>query len=167
MRSLLAIVLLLPACEIPPGESASSSSSSTSSSGATAPAGRNLVPIDTTVLCPKLVDECAQPLTAPGCKKQYGSLRVTATCAAAIKTANCTDLGSTSSAVSASCFPPCTGTLATCNADGTITLCTDTGASQVADCTASCIAEGYSIWTGTCGTTYEGQTSAQAQCWCK
>ena len=167
MRSLLAILLLVPACEVAPGDSTSSSSSSSSSSGATTPAGSSLVPIDTSVLCPKLVDTCRQPLTLPGCKKQYGSLRVTATCAAALKTATCEALGSASSSVSSTCFPRCTGTLAACNADGTITLCTDNGSSQVADCSASCIAEGYTLWTGTCGTSFETQTSERAQCWCR
>lgn len=171
-RTLAALLVALVgsvACEPLPnsGEgtsSSSTSSSSTTSSGSSA-TGRSA--IDTSKLCNRLLGECQQSFTMAACVKLYGSLRVTASCLSAIDTASCADLLSTTSSVSTTCFPPCTGALATCNADGTITFCTDSGSTQVADCASSCAAEGWSSWSGECGTTYQGQVVARAQCWCR
>lgn len=101
------------------------------------------------------------------CVKSFGILRVTPACIDGINRASCAELGAAQSTVLSTCFPPCTGTLATCNTDGTLTFCSLAGTTQVADCQASCIADGFSVWTGVCGTTYQGEVAERAQCWCK
>jgi hypothetical protein len=163
----LAVVVVV-GCEPMPGTSDGSTSSSTSSSssGGT-PTSSGLRTIDTQKLCSRLTTECGQAFTVAQCSKTYGPLRVTAQCNATIDKATCAELLSTTSSVSTTCFPPCSGTLATCNADGTLTFCTASGTTQTADCAASCVGDGFAAWTGTCGTTFEGQVSEKAQCWCK
>jgi hypothetical protein len=163
---LLGFLAIVAACEPFPTDGASSS---TGSSGATGSSGTasGLRALDAPKLCARMIDECGQALSSPDCIATFGSLRVTAACIDAIASASCADLAATSSPVLSTCFPPCTGTLATCNADGTLTYCTLAGTSQVADCHAACLADGYTSWSGTCGTTFEGQTSERAQCWCK
>lgn len=169
---LFAVVLpALASCEPPPGTGSSTSSSSGSSgspgsSGATASAtGRR--PLDAQALCARLVDECMQPLTKPDCLRSFGGLRVTDACVDEISRATCAELASTSSTVSRTCFPPCSGDLGTCNEDGSLTFCTAQGNTRVADCQASCLTDGFSGWTGVCGTSHDGQVSERAQCWCQ
>lgn len=97
----------------------------------------------------------------------FGSLRVTDACVSAMESATCAGLADTSSSVSRTCFPPCSGTLATCGSDGTLTFCTAEGSTRVADCSESCVVDGYTKWTGVCGTSKDGQTVDRAQCWCE
>jgi hypothetical protein len=123
--------------------------------------------IDYTTLCTRLINQCGQPIVQADCIKSYASLRVTPTCTNAIAQATCDDITNASSAVMQTCFPPCNGTLAQCNGDGTITQCSQDGETQVLDCAGYCVAQGFTKWTGTCDTTYQGQTSALPQCWCQ
>lgn len=154
--------LALVMCEPYPGTGGSSSSGGGSGEG-----GTSLLSIDAQKLCTRLIGECKQAITNPECVKRFGVLRITPRCGALIDGASCADLGSTTSTVTATCFPPCSGQLARCNGDGTITLCTADGKQETVDCAASCISDGYASWTGECGTTYQGQAAAQAQCWCR
>lgn len=127
----------------------------------------SLLSIDAQGLCTRLIGECKQAITNPECVKRFGVIRITQACADLIASATCADLGSSTSRVTQSCFPPCNGAVARCNSDGTITLCTAEGNRQTVDCAASCISDGYASWTGQCGATYQGQAAAQAQCWCQ
>jgi hypothetical protein len=157
VRSLLVLTLsVLGPCE-------TGSESSDAASGGTA-SGRATIDVD--ALCRKLISECGTALTPAECKKQYGPLRVSSACATALGKGTCPELTSPSSALIRGCFPACSGVLSTCNADGTITRCTESGGSQVIDCAATCAADGFA-YTGTCGTTYKDRTAALAQCWCQ
>jgi hypothetical protein len=159
VRSLVALALSALAAYDP-----GCGSEATDSSGTAGTSGRATIDVD--ALCTKLISECGTLLTPVECKKQYAPLRVSSACAAALKKGTCAELTSPSSALIRGCFPACSGTLATCNADGTITRCTDSGGSQVLDCAATCTADGFT-YTGTCGTTYKDRTAAVAQCWCQ
>src|SRR6185295_921350 len=140
-------------------------SSSSSGSGAT---GSGLVALDADTLCTRLIKECGQTAEQQTCINTFFPLRVTAACKAAIPTAACADLTSNTSSLSTLCFPKCTtGTAPVCNGDGTLTLCTSTGNTHRNDCRDSCVADGYTAWSGSCGTTYATETAAQPQCWCR
>jgi len=156
----------IPESQVDDGtSSSSSSSSSTSGTGAT---GTTYVALNADALCNRLITDCQQTVLQQTCIAQYHPLKVTAACNTAIGSATCADLTSTTSTVSNTCFPPCTaGTAAVCNNDGTVTLCNDTGLTHRNDCEISCQTDGYTHWTGSCGTTYAGQTAAQPQCWCQ
>jgi hypothetical protein len=123
--------------------------------------------LDANTMCTRLINECGQAITLSDCIKSFASLRVTPTCKSGIAQATCDDLTNPGSAVETTCFPPCNGTIAQCNGDGTITSCTPDGTTQVLDCHDYCIAQGFTAWTGTCDTSYQGQTSASPQCWCQ
>jgi hypothetical protein len=162
---------LLVGCVVDPtggaGDDAGASSSSSSGDGGTAPAS-GLVAIDADTLCTRLIKECGQQALQQDCISTFFPLRVTAACKSAIPTASCADLTSTTSSISTMCFPSCsTSTAPVCNGDGTITLCNSAGSTQRKDCRDTCTAGGYTAWTGSCGTTYAGETSTQAQCWCR
>jgi hypothetical protein len=151
-------------------EDASSSSSSASSSGAavtTTDGSTARVQVDANTLCTRLINQCGQSIILADCIKSYASLRVDPTCMTGIASATCADLGDPSSAVMQTCFPPCNGTLASCNGDGTISTCTQEGATQVFDCRDYCISQGFTAYTGTCDVSYQGQTAAAPQCWCQ
>ncbi len=146
---------------------ASSSSSSSSSSGAAA-GSSGLVAIDADTLCNRLITECGQQAQQADCITTFFPLRVTSACKSAIPTASCDDLKSTSSSISTLCFPACTaGSAPVCNGDGTITTCTATGNTHRNDCRDTCTSLGFSAWTGSCGKSYNNETSAQPQCWCR
>lgn len=163
----LAVVL---GCEpIDPNDPNGTGASSTSSSaGGGASSSGGLVPFDADALCNRLINECHQPALQQDCVSTFFPLRVTSACVNAIPGASCEDLVSTTSTISTLCFPACTkGTAPVCNSDGTITLCTDTGNTHRKDCRDNCTSIGYTAWTGSCGTTYAGETAAQPQCWCR
>lgn len=165
-RAVFVVVLFSVAACIPytdPNPS-SSSGSSVANSGSASSARQA---IDAQALCSRLIDECQQEMSKPSCLKSFAALRVTAACLDGIAKSTCADLTSSSGTVLATCFPPCNGADATCNTDGTLTFCSAAGTTQVADCQASCVGEGFETWTGTCGTTFEGQVAERAQCWCK
>lgn len=164
LASLVCVALGFVACEPPPESGGSSSGSSGSRATGSS---SSLKPLNEDVLCARLVEECFQPLTKPDCRRSFGALRVTEACVNALTSATCAELSSTTSAVSTTCFPACSGALATCNADNTLTFCTPEGTTRVADCSESCVLDGYAKWTGVCGISHDGQTVARAQCWCE
>ncbi|MBN9161784.1 MAG: hypothetical protein J0I07_12530, partial [Myxococcales bacterium] len=73
---------------------------------------------------------------------------------------------SSTSRVLDTCFPPCSGTLATCNGDGSLTVCTTAGTTNVLDCEQACKADRGRAYSGTCGLSYGVQVSDRPQCWC-
>jgi len=165
----LALALLLPcfACELTPINGLDAGAPATETDAApTTPLTRQ--PIGADALCQKLIGECGLALTQSACLAQYFPLRVVAACANGVATATCADFKSTTTAFSLTCFPACTaGTAPVCNADGTITLCTDSSTVNVHDCRDSCTSLGYTAWTGACGTTFDGQVGGRPQCWCR
>jgi hypothetical protein len=165
----LGLALLL-ACEPGPGSSfgdAGEAGSGLAGDGAAPVTASGLVGIDATAFCSRLINECQQAiLDMTTCVRTYGALRVTPTCRAALASGTCAELNSSTSRITQICFPPCNGVLANCNADGTISLCNADGTTRVADCQATCAADGRT-WTKTCGMSFEGQISASPQCWCK
>jgi hypothetical protein len=156
----------IPESQVDDGSSSSSSSSSTSGTGAT---GTTYVALNADALCNRLITDCQQTALQQDCIAQYHPLKVTAACNTAIGAASCADLTSTTSTVSNTCFPACTAgsTPPVCNGDGTVTICNDAGLLHRNDCELSCQTDGYTHWTGSCGTAYAGQTAAQPQCWCQ
>lgn len=155
----------LSACETVPGDGTSTSSSGGSSSGTSSSSGRS--PIDSAKLCNRLVNECGQQTTIAECQRQFAAILVTPACATGLTVASCRDLTLTTSSVATACFPPCSGTISSCNGDGTITTCTTNGTTEVLDCAAACQADGDRAYSGTCGTTYGQEVADTPQCWCK
>ena len=167
----LAVSLISGCVDLGQGTSGSSSSSSggttTLPDGGTTTAS-TLRALDVIGFCARLTNECGSGIDQATCVRTYTPVRVTTGCATAVTTATCADLLSVSSTVSQTCFPTCTSsTLATCNGNGTITVCTEIGVQNVDDCSATCTAQGYSAWTGICASTYNGQVSDRDQCWCQ
>jgi hypothetical protein len=160
--------LIVAGCEPYPGTGSTSSSASSSSSGASESSGgaSGRRPINAEKLCSRLVSECKQAVTTEDCRRQFIAILVTGTCADALSTASCADLTSSTSQAIQTCFPPCSGTLASCNGDGSITICTTAGTTNVLDCEDACKADGRA-YSGTCGTSYGAQVSDRAQCWCQ
>lgn len=159
---------LLIACD--PISDASSDGGAEASTGVTGSAASALVPIGADALCKHLINDCQQVFDSQSaCLANYLPLRVSSACASSVATAACTDLADPSSAISQTCFPTCdaTTTPATCHADGTITICTTAATLHVNDCKQSCVSDGYTSWTGSCGTTFDGQTADTSQCWCQ
>lgn len=164
------VVATTSACDPAPdsGADGADGSSSSSSSSGVAATPNALRSIDYRTLCNRLINECAQPTTSAECNKAYQHLLVTGACNTQISTASCVDLTTPGSTALNVCFPRCTSsTLSKCNGDGTLTQCTAAGTQVVADCTLSCLSDGYSSFTGTCGSTYKGEVAQQDQCWCQ
>ncbi|MBX3213006.1 MAG: hypothetical protein KF850_13295 [Labilithrix sp.] len=159
------------ACEPYPGSGSTSSSASSSSgasgasSGASGSSGRR--PINADKLCTRLVTECGQAVTMDVCRRQFTAILVTGACADVLATASCADLTTSSSPALETCFPACAGTLASCNDDGSITICTAAGTTNVLDCEEACKADGARVYTGTCGLSHGAQISDTPQCWCR
>lgn len=161
------VLAILVGCEITPVNGLDGGSGSATDAAANVQP-TDLRPIGADKLCQKLIGECALGFTNSTCLSQYLPLRVSATCASVIPMATCADLATTTSAVSQTCFPPCSaGTAPVCNADGTITLCTESNTVNIVDCRDTCTASGFNAWTGSCGTTFDGQIAARPQCWCR
>ncbi|MBX3263815.1 MAG: hypothetical protein KF782_29345, partial [Labilithrix sp.] len=167
-----ALAFGVTACEPYPGTGSTSSTSTSSSSGASSgstggagSAGRR--PINSDKLCSRLITECGQAITMETCRRQFTAILVTGACADALAAASCTDLTTSSSPVLDTCFPPCSGALATCNGDGSITVCTTAGTTNVLDCEEACKADGARAYSGTCGTSDGAQISDTPQCWCR
>ncbi|HVH41178.1 MAG TPA: hypothetical protein VM925_02510 [Labilithrix sp.] len=157
---------MLVACEPIPGSG--TTSSSTSSSGSTSSGSSSVRrPINSEKLCARLISECKQAVTMETCRRQFTAILVTSTCADALAAGSCSDLMSSTSPILDTCFPPCSGTLASCNGDGSITTCTTAGTTNVLDCEEACLAEGARGYSGTCGTSYGAAVSDRQQCWCK
>jgi len=136
-----------------------------------------LVAIDAATLCDKLVNQCNDTKlgTVDQCVSSFKVFRVTSQCANDLKSASCDDLEAPTSKVQGECFPSCsTPHTYACNVGtGTITECDpdsnapDGGRNIQAtlDCAAVCDTEGLK-YSGTCGTTFQEQTSDHSVCWC-
>lgn len=159
-RTLALAVLSLAACS-------SSSSATTPTTTASA---------DVTTFCTKAVscgldDSNGVLLTQQSCLKEFEGWLPPATCASQFAAAQCSDIaGGTSVGVALQnlCEPPCSpASTSTCNG-AQITECTSAGATVVFDCNGVCAGQ-LQTYTGTCGVTYNAQTSASGQpvCWCK
>jgi hypothetical protein len=144
----------------------SSSSSDTSSSHAF---------LDADSFCNAYVTMCGGAGTVSSCLETARAVRVSQSCADKMKSATCDDLlgkGASGAALNDLCFPACTKTsTATCESDSqALDSCGSDGRLKVFDCTKSCAATGGSTgspnYSGTCGTAYKGQSSAQSICWC-
>lgn len=162
-----AACLALAACEPYPGSGSSSGgggSSSGGSSGSSVASGRQ--PVAAGPLCNRLVNECKQSTTTEACVRSFAAVLITPACADGLARAGCAELTASSSSLLQTCFPRCNGTLASCNGDGTITICTTAGTTNVLDCAAACQADGNRTFTGTCGTASGADRSAAPQCWC-
>ena len=164
----LAASLLSGCVDLNTGNSGSSGGGTTSTlaDGGTTTAS-TLRALDVQGFCARLANECGAGIDQATCVRTYLPVRVTNDCATLVTTATCADLLSSASTVSQTCFPTCTSSvLATCNGNGTITVCTENGVQNVDDCQATCTAQG-STWTGICASTYNGQAADRDQCWCQ
>lgn len=169
----LTALLLVSGCEPYPGTGTTTSSSG--GSGATPPGGSGASsgdwggrrPINSDKLCSRLTGECGQPVTMEVCKAQFTAILVTGACADALARGSCDELLSSTSPLLTTCFPPCSGTLAACNEDGSITICTASGTTNVLDCEEACKADGARAYSGTCGTSHGVQVSDRPRCWCQ
>lgn len=155
---------ILVACD--PVDGTGSDAGTTADGGTAATSG--LVALNADGLCNRLINECGYQTQQVDCINTFHPLLVTAGCNSGIPGASCADLLSNTSAIATLCFPKCTtGTAPVCNGNGTLTSCTSTGNTHVNSCDVSCTADGYTAWTGSCGTSYAGETAPQAQCWCR
>ena len=136
-------------------------SSSTSGSGG---GGSEAGPAFANQFCSKYTT-CNMTLPA-NCSGSFAAIVTSSTCKSDLLGMSCADMASTTFPPWwDSCFPPCTGTSRTCNPDSTITGCS--GGYELTDsCGGVCAANGLT-YTGTCGTSYNGSTSVEPQCWCK
>jgi hypothetical protein len=142
----------------------SSSSSSTAS----------YTTLDAQTFCNQYVNTCkgGGGETVDQCLQTARALRVSQACADAMKNATCSDLTNDNAPLNDTCFPKCDKpNTATCEGDGqALDSCNSSGRAQVFDCKQSCAAtattSGQPFFSGTCGTSYQGQTSSQPQCWC-
>jgi hypothetical protein len=100
------------------------------------------------------------------CQADFSAVVVSPSCQDMLANVSCADLSAaTPPAWWTSCFAPCSASSQpTCNGDGTVTTCSE-GSTLVLECTGVCSALSLT-YTGTCGTSYNGQTSATAKCWC-
>jgi hypothetical protein len=125
---------------------------------------------DVSAICEHFVscgvpDSLGAPLTQAKCEADNAGWIPGAGCVLAYEKAACADLyGEPPAPVIAACYPKCTTT--TCSPDQKmITSCGNIGAATY-DCKTSCERNG-KTYSGTCGTTYGGQTSAGGpMCWC-
>jgi hypothetical protein len=129
---------------------------------------KSRIALDADSFCDQLIACSATEQTFEQCTQTYEALRASPACAEAVKVATCEDLQSSTSETINLCFPQCGSPgSAVCNGDGTITQCGSGGRSVTVDCASGCTAGGFARWTGECGTTYRGQTSDSAKCWCE
>lgn len=136
-------------------------SSATTGPAATSGAGSKFA----AQVCAKL-SSCS--ITVTNCEGAFAALVLSSSCQGSMLNATCADLNASPIPASlASCFPSCTGTTGTCNPDQTITVCTGTNQYEYS-CSGLCAASS-TAYTGTCATTFNGQTSSNGQpkCWCK
>ena len=156
------------ACQLDPGGTYDDGTG-TGGTGGTSSSGSSTdrVQLDVERLCGRLVNEWGQGTTLADCRRQYVAVLVTSTCASALTSAACADLISSTSSVNTTCFPACSGALASCNGDGTITICTESGTTTILSCAEECQAEGTGTYKGTCGQTLKDQTADRPQCWCE
>jgi hypothetical protein len=138
--------------------------------------GSARVAIDANAVCNRDVNTCGDTTsTVDQCFKTMSVLRVTQECVDAIDAASCSDLKSDNPTFAATCFPPCSVSSTTCNADGTLSACHADSSGNlttvVVDCAAGCrnsvVSGVVGTWTGVCGKSYQGRTDSKDLCWCK
>ena len=167
LGSFAAVAIALVACSSTTTGTGGGGTGSGSGGGGGGGGGRR-VAVDAVAFCERYSGECGQTeLTRAECEQNFGLLRVTLECSQLLQVASCEELAEDGGAVDATCFPACTAPGAqTCNGDGTLTLCSDQARTLVVDCDATCANVAASTYTGTCGTSYAGETSEQDKCWC-
>ena len=143
-------------------------SSSTSGSGG----GGNRASLDAGALCDKLINECKQAITPAQCDLVLSVVRVTPECATKINASSCEALNASLNGQDDECFPACTTPGGqTCNGDGTITTCSSSSRTLILDCAATCqkATNPPKTFSGTCGTSFNGQQSGDGEekCWCQ
>ena len=145
MSSLLRFAPLLGALL---GVAACSSSSSHS----------NLAKVDAKSYCELAVTQCGvQSGTESDCESQVSALLVSPACQTGLDKATCDDLNDNTS-LEDTCFPKCTNAgVKHCNGSY-LTECDDDSRTVNIDCAGAC-ATASLTFTGTCGTSYQGQTS--------
>jgi hypothetical protein len=133
-----------------------------------AAAATNSHALDGTAVCNQLVVQCGETgLTLTDCEASFVAVLVSQPCLDGLKTASCTDLTNGASPIEQTCFPSCDapGTNQ-CNTNDTVTECSSAGVTRVLDCKSLCTSRMKS-YTGTCATSFQGQTAALPQCWCE
>lgn len=120
--------------------------------------------IDAAAFCNKYVTECqVEAGSVTECITTFTAARFTKECSDAF--AATTDCDGFKSNVLDLCLPECEAAGQRCNSDHTATVCT-AGLRQVTlACDAICSGSG-AKYTGTCGTSYMGETSDTVKCWC-
>ncbi|MBM4374147.1 MAG: hypothetical protein FJ095_03610 [Deltaproteobacteria bacterium] len=106
------------------------------------------------------------PYSRSSCQDVYGTLRLPVGCPGTVEGATCAELDNPNSFPYEVCFPLCSVT--TCGIDGdSLDFCRD-GFLYTYDCDAECSRSG-KVYTGVCGSTYQGQTTATGEpdCWCQ
>jgi hypothetical protein len=119
--------------------------------------------IDAIKFCNRYITECKieQTVTVQACIDRYTPARVTPACAAKIDSATCSDFGT---AFTDLCFPKCSAAGVTCGTD-TITECDANLRAHTYSCEGICSVS-RARFSGTCGTTYQGEVAQDAKCWC-
>lgn len=102
--------------------------------------------------------------TQAQCDQEWGVLELTSDCVSAMGAVDCQEHSSVLPSYITTCFPACSGTSYECRG-GKIMICAQ-GMMMIARCAAVCLNKGGS-YTGTCGVSYQGQTSSHAVCWCE
>lgn len=107
-------------------------------------------------------------VSVANCNAVFAAIVLSQSCESTLLNASCADLGASPvPAALAACFPACSGMTSKCNPDETITVCSGTNQYEYT-CSGIC-ASTSTTFTGTCGTSYNGQASSNGQpkCWCQ
>jgi hypothetical protein len=115
------------------------------------------------------VVSCDPSTTQSECESYCKGAHFSTACTDALKAASCADVQqgpSQSPAWANTCFPPCTGTTATCSGSD-IAACSD-GHSYDLSCPYVCSLNGKQF-SGTCAASYSGQSCSNGTecCWCQ
>jgi hypothetical protein len=126
------------------------------------------VAFDASQLCDLLVNKCAEPgatLTMADCLKDVPLVVVPPDCKAAFDKASAEATCTTGNDVINTCFPSCDAATVKPACDGTnIQLCSN-NLTYTYPCDKVCAAVN-GTFTGTCGSTFAGQTSPTDKCFC-
>jgi hypothetical protein len=120
------------------------------------------VPIDADSLCHLYTTDCPEKTgqTLEQCTAIYKAVRVSPACKDQLNNLTCANANSGVE----NCWPACSGVSAQCDGDHIIE-CAPSGRTFTYDCTAVCGTQN-KAWSGSCGTSYEHQTSSVPTCWC-
>lgn len=102
------------------------------------------------------------------CESLFSLVDVSSACDTAIKHASCADHAQNRPSYTDTCFPPCDATKSECAGQGSLTKCDELlGELRLTtlDCNAVCKKQGLA-YSGECGTSFMGETSAEPVCWC-